>query len=70
MKPYTPNTDIGRTIGGHDIHHKSADQSREAAKTVAKAARHAARQEGRRQADSECVEADDDVEGNSDTHAL
>lgn len=47
MKPYTPNTDRGRTVGGDDIHHKTADQPK-AAKSSAKAMRHAARQEARR----------------------
>lgn len=48
MKPYTPNTDRGRTIGGDDIHHKTADQPKAAAKSSSKAMRHAARQEARR----------------------
>jgi hypothetical protein len=47
MKPYTPETDRGRTVGGHDIHHKTADQPKAAAKASAKSMRHAARQEGR-----------------------
>lgn len=50
MKPYTPNTHKGRTVGGHDIHHKTCDQPKHAAKASAKAMRHSARQEGRREA--------------------
>ena len=49
MKPYTPQTDIGRTRGVDDIHHATADQPREAAKKSAKAARHAARQSGKQE---------------------
>jgi hypothetical protein len=52
MKPYSPNTNIGRTVAGEDIHHRTADQPRRAAKIAAKAARHAARQEGRNAATS------------------
>lgn len=52
MKPYTSQNNKGRTVGGHDIHHRTADQPREAAKAAAKPARHAARQEGRRHAAS------------------
>jgi hypothetical protein len=50
MKPYTANTSKGRTVGGDDIHHKTADQSKRAAQAAAKAQRHAARQDGKRQA--------------------
>jgi len=50
MKAYAPSTSKGRTVGGHDIHHKTADQPKPAAKAAAKAMRHAARQHGRRQA--------------------
>lgn len=48
MKPYTPNTAKGRTIGRDDIHHKTADISRFAAKVVAKNAKHGARQEAKK----------------------
>ncbi len=48
MKPYTPNTDRGRTVSGDDIHHKTADQPKAGAKSSAKVMRHAARQEARR----------------------
>lgn len=45
MRPYTPETSKGRTRGGDDIHHKTADLPRAGAKAVAKVARHQARQE-------------------------
>lgn len=47
MKPYTPNTNKGRTIGRDDIHHKTADISRFSAKAYSKSAKHAARQEAK-----------------------
>lgn len=47
MRPYTPDTDKGRTRAGDDIHHRTADQPRAAAEPVAKASRHAARQDGK-----------------------
>lgn len=49
MKAYTAPTNIGRTRGGDDIHHKTADQPRPAAAKSAKAARHGARQAGKRE---------------------
>jgi hypothetical protein len=45
MRPYSPDTDKGRTRAGDDIHHRTADLPRASAKTVAKAARHGARQD-------------------------
>lgn len=45
MHPYAPQTNKGRTVAGDDIHHRTADQPRAAAKPSAKAARHAARAE-------------------------
>lgn len=48
MKAYTPQTNKGRTIGINDIHHKTADQPKEAAKASAKAGKHSARQEGQK----------------------
>jgi hypothetical protein len=48
MKPYTKQDNVGRSIGGHDIHHKTADQPRTAAKKAAKPARHGARQDAQR----------------------
>ena len=50
MKAYTPSPSKGRTVGGHDIHPKTADQSKTAAKASAKAMRHAARQLGKQEA--------------------
>lgn len=49
MKPYTPNTGIGRTVGGDDIHHRTSDQPKRAIKVAAKAAKHSARQDGKKQ---------------------
>lgn len=49
MKPYTPATSKGRTVGGDDLHHKTADQPKRAANAAAKSMRHAARQDGKRQ---------------------
>lgn len=45
MRPYTPDTNKGRHLSEHDIHHKTADNSRAQAKAKAKAMRHAARQQ-------------------------
>ena len=47
MKPYTRNTNKGRTLARDDIHHATADQSRISSKSAAKAARHGARQEAK-----------------------
>lgn len=44
MRVYTPNTNKGRTLGGDDTHHRTADQSKKSAKISAKTQRHAARQ--------------------------
>lgn len=49
MKPYAPATNLGRTRGGDDIHHRTADQPRAAAKKSAKVAKHGARQDGQAQ---------------------
>lgn len=49
MHPYTRNDSKGRHIGGHDIHHRTADQPRWMAKKSAKAARHGARQAARKE---------------------
>lgn len=50
MKACTPESNIGRTVGGDDIHHLTADQRKAAAKAAAKAkaAKHASRKDGRR----------------------
>lgn len=53
MHPYSPRNHKGRTVAGHDIHHRTADQPKEAANASAKAMRHAARQDGRRQITAE-----------------
>ena len=50
MKPYTPNTNHGRTVGQDDIHHRTADQPKRACKLAAKTAKHSARQHGKKQA--------------------
>lgn len=47
MKAYAPANNKGRTVSGDDIHHKTADQPKTAAKSAAKAMRHAARQQGK-----------------------
>ena len=52
MRAYAPVTTKGRTVSGDDIHHKTADQPKTAAKAAAKAMRHAARQQGKRYAQS------------------
>jgi len=44
MHPYTPTTRIGRSKGGHDIHHRTADIGPIWRKSTAKAMKHAARQ--------------------------
>ncbi|AXQ68641.1 hypothetical protein HOU00_gp484 [Caulobacter phage CcrPW] len=44
MRPYSPPTDIGRTIAGHEVHHLTADHPRNHARRAAKRLRHAARQ--------------------------
>lgn len=46
MKPYTSQTAKGRTVGGDDIHHRTADQPKSAAQASAKSQRKAARQSG------------------------
>lgn len=50
MKPYTPATGKGRTVGGHNVHNKTADQPKHATTAAAKSMRHAARQQGKKQA--------------------
>lgn len=49
MKPYSAPTDKGRTVAGEDMHHRTADQPRKAARASAKAQRKAARQHGAKQ---------------------
>jgi len=50
MKPYVAPTNIGRTRAVDDIHHRTADQPRAAAKKSAKAAKHGARKAGKHDA--------------------
>lgn len=50
MKAYSPNTKHGRTVAGHDVHHKTADQPKRSCNAAAKVLRHSARQDGKRQA--------------------
>jgi hypothetical protein len=49
MKPYSAPTDKGRTVAGHDVNHRTADQPRKGARAAAKAQRKAARQHGAKQ---------------------
>jgi hypothetical protein len=49
MKPYTPQTKIGRSQGGHDIHHKTADVGPGWRNATAKKAKHAARQHAKKE---------------------
>ncbi len=53
MKAYSPNTHKGRTVGGDDVHHRTADQPKRAANAAAKALRHAARQVAKKQSNAE-----------------
>jgi hypothetical protein len=47
MRPYSPETNKGRHLAGHDVHHKTADQPKTFANASAKKLKKAARQEGR-----------------------
>ena len=50
MRPLTPTSNKGRTLGGDDIHHRTADLPSAAARRgVAKKMRKAARQQARAQ---------------------
>lgn len=51
MKPYTSDTNAGRTKVRDDIHHKTADGGRTNRAATAKAQRKAARQQGKKQTD-------------------
>ena len=64
MKPYSPQSNKGRTVSGDDVHHKTADQSKQAANAAAKSLRKAARQEGARQARGEYPGKGDCDKGN------
>ncbi|MBK3779874.1 hypothetical protein G3A43_06375 [Paraburkholderia aspalathi] len=56
MKPYAPGTSKGRTVAVEDVHHRTADQPREAANAAAKALRHSARQDGQKQVETELTQ--------------
>lgn len=58
MRPYTPNTNKGRTVGCDDIHHKTADQPKQDANAAASTMRSAARQDGQRIIESELSNMD------------
>ena len=49
MKPYSPPTNHGRTVAGHDVHHRTADQRKKACNAAAKPLKHSARQHAKRQ---------------------
>ena len=49
MKAYSPRTNKGRHVAGHDVHHKTSDQPKGMAAKSAKQLRHAARQEAKKQ---------------------
>lgn len=53
MHPYSPRTRKGRIVARDDIHHRTADQGRQACRAAAKCMRHAARQDDRRTACAE-----------------
>jgi hypothetical protein len=48
MKPYSPQTNKGRTVSIDDVHHKTADQPRKAQKAAGKRLKGSARQEAKR----------------------
>ena len=48
MKAYSPTTNKGRAVSGHDVHHKTADQPKRACNAAGKALKHQARQDGKR----------------------
>ncbi len=47
MKPYTREDNNGRSMAGHDIHHRTADLPTKGRRLIAKRARHGARQQAR-----------------------
>lgn len=47
MRPYTREDNNGRSMAGHDIHHRTADLSPKGRKLVAKRARHGVRQQAK-----------------------
>ena len=52
MKPYTADTNAGRTKASDDIHHKTFDGGKANRPAAAKAQRKAARQQAKKQADA------------------
>ena len=48
MRAYAPTTNKGRHLAGHDVHHRTADQPKNAANKSAKKLRHAARQQAKK----------------------
>jgi len=50
MRPYTPDTNKGRTVARDDIHHETADGGFSHRIARAKTARKAARRDGRQEA--------------------
>lgn len=57
MKPYTPDTSKGRTVAGDDIHHRTADTTKEWRTSRAKRQKHSARQYGKKLAPSDLTKA-------------
>lgn len=55
MKPYTADTNAGRTKARDDIHHKTFDGGKANRSATAKAQRKAARQQAKKQADARYV---------------
>lgn len=55
MKPYTADTNAGRTKARDDIHHKTADGGRANRAATAKAQRKAVRQNGKKRTDDRDV---------------
>lgn len=55
MKVYSPATNKGRHLAGHDVHHKTADMPKPGADMQAKRLKKAARREGRIQAATEAA---------------
>lgn len=55
MKPYTADTNAGRTKSSDDIHHKTFDGGKLNRPAAAKAQRKAARQQGKKQTDDRNV---------------
>ena len=52
MKAYSPPTNKGRHVAGHDVHHRTADQPKGAASKRAKHLKKAARQHAKQDIDA------------------